>query len=55
MKHISFYATQEVDDYIKLLSVNNSLSLRPVKTLSALINKVILEHKDAAKGIKDGR
>ncbi len=47
MKTISFRANEEVQDYIKLLCdeeiSNNS---RQSKTLSVLINKVILEHRD---------
>ena len=51
MKTISFRANEEVQDYIKLLCdeevKNNS---RPSKTLSDLINKIILEHRDKIHG-----
>ena len=46
MKTISFRANKEVQDYIKLLCDEESKSQRPVKHLSDLINKIILEHRD---------
>ena len=47
MKTITFRAKNEVEDYIKLLckEERNSNS-RPSKSLSDLINKIILEHKN---------
>ncbi len=47
MKTISFRANEEVQDYIKLLCDEELKSnSRPSKTLSDLINKIILEHRD---------
>ena len=59
MKTISFRANEEVQDYIKLLCDEELKSnSRPSKTLSDLINKTILEHRDkihrsTQKGIKE--
>ena len=47
MKTISFRANEEVQDYIKLLCDEELKSnSRPSKTLSDLINRIILEHRD---------
>lgn len=52
MRVISFRATDEVEDYLKLLSEKESMDRRPVKDLSALINKIILEHKSVKERIR---
>ena len=46
MKTLSFRANEEAQDYIKLLCDEDSRKPRPSKTLSVLINKIILEHRD---------